>query len=328
MGNLLQACTDPKGEAKKRSAFETTNASSSEYGQRDKLDGTNDLNNPEASGLDPLSEDKHGKKLQPNNHIDLQQQQQNEKEEAERQRLFREEQARLKLIVSTADRDMISINPNKGLAAGGSGGGMNSHVQGAGVGSGRHVRYYDPAYAAAEAQDLLQSGGGGGGLHALFLEMELKESTLLQEEEEEKLRGNTVTAGERSMISMVAGRIPKSTLVDPSCVVEALSKNHVWAKTNSHHHNIEVSEKMSALWNWRRQLQLDDISHETVTSVTSGDNISSGIPPSANSEIASAATGLDLKFYFDDCAEKFVGSILPPKETLFQGLRPICENLP
>jgi len=327
MGNLLQACIDPKGEAKKRSAFEGTNASSSAYGHRDKVDGATDPSNPEATGLDHLSDDKHGQNLHANNLIAQQQQQQNEKDEAERQRLFREEKARLKLIVSTADRDMVSIHPNKGLTGGDAGGGMNSHAQGAGVGSGRQVGYYDPAYAAAEAQDLLQSGGGGGGLHALFLEMEMKESALLQEEEEAKQRGKLVPAGKRSMISMVAGRVPPTALLDPPSVVEVLSKNHVWTKTNSHHHNIEVSEMMKALWNWRRQLQLDDPSPDVVNSVASCNTSSSGIVPNLNADSA-PATGGNLKFYFDDCAEKFVGSILPTKETLFQGLGPIVENLP
>lgn len=304
MGNLLQACTDPKGEAHKRSALEGGDAESRGY-NRDSVDGHTDPSSHEANASNHLGDDKYNiHNVQINNPISQQQQQQNEKEEAERQRLLREEQARLKLIVSTAGRDMVSIHPNKSLSIGNTVGGMNNHSQGIGISGGRQVGYYDPAYAAAEAQDLLQSGGGGGGLHALFLEMEMKESSLLQGEDEAKRRGEIVPSDKRSMISMVAGRVPPTSLVDAPSVIEALSKKHVWTKASSHHHEMEASEMIKSLGNLRKELQLD------------------GTKP------AESTVGGNLDFFLDDCAEKCLGSILPNKESLFQGLGPIVENLP
>lgn len=61
--------------------------------------------------------------------------------EAERQRALREEQARLELIVSTAGRDMIPVGRRDGGPMSGAAGG-----------------YYDPAYAAAAAQEIHSSG--------------------------------------------------------------------------------------------------------------------------------------------------------------------------
>lgn len=64
--------------------------------------------------------------------------------EAERQRALREEQARLELIVSTAGRDMIPVGRRDGGPMSGASGG-----------------YYDPAYAAAAAQEIHSSGALG-----------------------------------------------------------------------------------------------------------------------------------------------------------------------
>mmetsp|Transcript_50737 Transcript_50737/g.152808 ORF Transcript_50737/g.152808 Transcript_50737/m.152808 type:complete len:229 (-) Transcript_50737:354-1040(-) len=64
--------------------------------------------------------------------------------EAERQRALREEQARLELIVSTAGRDMVPVGRRDGGPMSGAAGG-----------------YYDPAYAAAAAQEIHSSGALG-----------------------------------------------------------------------------------------------------------------------------------------------------------------------
>lgn len=73
--------------------------------------------------------------------------------EAERQRDLQEEQARLALIVSTAGRDMISLSSRSG-GLGNSGSNLVGSM-GGNVGGSSGGFYYDPAYAATVAQDLL-----------------------------------------------------------------------------------------------------------------------------------------------------------------------------
>ena len=202
MGNLLQSCTDPKGERSKSSAFDSTDdrTGASTPGVSDDIHPSQ-KSSPQTPGSKAIGA--------PNGNSDANTfiEKQNAQAEAERQRALREEQARLELIVSTAGRDMVALH---GRGGGGSANSLSALGSHGGGGSG--MAYYDAGYAASVAQELLQSGGGGGGLHALFMEMELDAAS-----DEEK-------SSTKTLLRMVQGRIPNSCVADGMNAVEVLSQ--------------------------------------------------------------------------------------------------------
>lgn len=115
--------------------------------------------------------------------------------EAERQRALQEEQARLALIVSTAGRDMISLSSRSGGLVGS---GCNL-VASMNVGGSNGGIYYDPAYAATVAQELIH-GHEGKGLLALSKDIESNEDL------------------KKEMSSLVVGTVP----VDKTCVEDGM----------------------------------------------------------------------------------------------------------
>eukprot|EP00591_Stephanopyxis_turris_P005646 CAMPEP_0195507694 /NCGR_PEP_ID=MMETSP0794_2-20130614/1089_1 /TAXON_ID=515487 /ORGANISM="Stephanopyxis turris, Strain CCMP 815" /LENGTH=237 /DNA_ID=CAMNT_0040634457 /DNA_START=88 /DNA_END=801 /DNA_ORIENTATION=- len=112
--------------------------------------------------------------------------------EIERQRAMREEQARLDCIVTTAGRDMVSVNRRDG--------------------------YYDPGYAAAVAQNLRKNGV----LASLPLSTD-SNSTFIQPSQHQEHANNAKSAIQRSS-NLFGGKVPNSAVRNLGEVTELLSR--------------------------------------------------------------------------------------------------------
>mmetsp|Transcript_1803 Transcript_1803/g.2596 ORF Transcript_1803/g.2596 Transcript_1803/m.2596 type:complete len:298 (+) Transcript_1803:32-925(+) len=297
MGNLLTICCgDPRGERTKSSAFTDSNNSSLDPNLHNNIlypseDGrTRKGPHGTSSPHDPSSSSVHlgmpGSGF-PQSDADARLLQKNAAEEEERRRAMREEQARLERIVGAAGRDMVSLH--------GRGGGNGSNVGGMGVspigshGGINYMAYYDAGYAAALAQELLQSGGGGGGLHALFMKME----TEAQKSEE----GNPTKA----LLRSVGGKLPNTCVGDGLEALQVLSQR------------IDLAA-----------LEMKQGTTRGTAAVVGGTASSGNVVGSGVDGIG----GCLMDPFLEEITESYLSGVLNTKERLFQGVEPIVENLP